>query len=156
MWTMAGNTEDYLRNTSIFHFLPQNYLPFEWGVMKFTIFRLLTLKMLQTKFGQDWPCISWEEDVTAWRTTTDPNPIGHLSDLGDLKIWNSFRTGYTCTTWKFTLSYFKYMYKNKTFIKTGLNNSKGNGKSVKTRSPWVKSLTKSIGHIAHLRKSSIQ
>ena len=72
VWTMAGSREE--RNTSIFHFLPQNYLPFEWGVMKFTISRLLTLKMLQTKFGQDWPSISWEEDVNAWRTTTDPNP----------------------------------------------------------------------------------
>ena len=41
------------------------------------------------------------------------------------------------------------MYKNKTFIKTGLNNSKGNGESVKTRSPWAISLTKSMGHIAH-------
>ena len=23
--------EDFLRNTAILHFLPQNYLPFEWG-----------------------------------------------------------------------------------------------------------------------------
>ena len=27
--------EDLLRNTSILHFLPQNYLPLEVGVMKF-------------------------------------------------------------------------------------------------------------------------
>ena len=42
-------------NTLSFHFLPQNYLPLGWGVMKFTISCLLTLKMLHTKSGQDWP-----------------------------------------------------------------------------------------------------
>ena len=26
-----------------------------------------------------------------------PIAIGHLSDSGDLKIWNNFRTGYICT-----------------------------------------------------------
>ena len=43
--------EDFLINTSILHFLPQNYLPLGVGVMKFTIFCFLTLQMLQTKFG---------------------------------------------------------------------------------------------------------
>ena len=34
----GSGEEDFLRNTAILHFLPQNYLPFGWGVMKFTIF----------------------------------------------------------------------------------------------------------------------
>ena len=35
--------------TPIFHFLPQKYLLLGWGVMKFTISCLLTLKMIHTK-----------------------------------------------------------------------------------------------------------
>ena len=58
--------------------------------MKFTISCLLTLQMLHTKFGKDWPSSSWEEDVNARRTTDDdgrqPRAIGHLSDSGDLNI----------------------------------------------------------------------
>ena len=29
--TCPSREEDFLRNTSILHFLPQNYLPFGWG-----------------------------------------------------------------------------------------------------------------------------
>ena len=54
---LGGEKKIFLRNTSILHFLPQNYLPFGWGIMKFTISCLLTLQMLHTKFGQDWPSI---------------------------------------------------------------------------------------------------
>ena len=35
--------------------LPQNYFPLGLRAMKFTISCRLTLKMLHTKFGQDWP-----------------------------------------------------------------------------------------------------
>ena len=47
----------FLRNTSIFHFLPQNYLPLGWGVTVYEIHIscLFTLKMPETKFGQDEP-----------------------------------------------------------------------------------------------------
>ena len=66
--------------------------------MKFTISCLLTLPMLHTKFGKDWPSSSWEEDVngrctrhTAQHTTDNvgpqPTAIGHLSDSGDLKSY---------------------------------------------------------------------
>ena len=40
-------------------------------VMKFTISCRLTLQMLHTKFAQNWPSSSWEEDVNGWRTTHD-------------------------------------------------------------------------------------
>ena len=40
----------FLRNTSILHFLPQNYLPLGWGHEIYNIC-LLTLQMLHTKFG---------------------------------------------------------------------------------------------------------
>ena len=45
------------------------------GVMKFTKSCLLTLQMLHTKFGKDWPCSSCEKMLTddAQRTTTDAN-----------------------------------------------------------------------------------
>ena len=36
----------FLRNTSILHVLPQNYLPFRVEVMKFTISFLLNLQIL--------------------------------------------------------------------------------------------------------------
>ena len=84
----GSREEDFLRNIAILHFLPQNYLPFGLGVMKFTISGLLPLMMLHTKFGKDWPSSFWEEDVNAWRTTDDdgrqPIAIGHLSHSGDL------------------------------------------------------------------------
>ena len=38
--------EDFFTNASILHFLPQNYLPFVMGVMKFTISFLLNLQIL--------------------------------------------------------------------------------------------------------------
>ena len=47
----CSREEDIWRNTSILHFLPQNYLSLGRGVMKFTISCLLTLQMLHTKFG---------------------------------------------------------------------------------------------------------
>ena len=50
----GSREEEFLRNTSIFHFLPQNYHPLGWGVMNFTISFLLAIKMLHTTFGQDW------------------------------------------------------------------------------------------------------
>ena len=62
--------EDFLRNTSILHFSPQNYLPLGVGVMKFKISCLLTLQMLQTKFDLDWPSSSGEEDINAWQMPT--------------------------------------------------------------------------------------
>ena len=37
--------------------------------------------MLHTKFGQDWPSNSWEEDVNGRCIA-----IGHLSDSGDPKL----------------------------------------------------------------------
>ena len=46
--------------------------------MKFTISCLLTLQILQTKFGQDW--LSREEYVNGRRSIA----MGHLSDSGDL------------------------------------------------------------------------
>ena len=63
--------EDFVRNTSVLHFLPQNYLPLGVGVMKFIISFLLTLQMLHTKFDQDWHSSSGEEDVNAQHTTDD-------------------------------------------------------------------------------------
>ena len=66
--------EDFLRNTAILHFLPQNYIPFGWGVMKFTISGLLPLMMLDIKFGKDWPSSFWGEDLNAPRMMTDANP----------------------------------------------------------------------------------
>ena len=48
----------FLRNASILNFLHQNYLPVGKGGMKFTISCLLTLQMLDTKSGQDWPSSS--------------------------------------------------------------------------------------------------
>ena len=51
VWSMPGSrVKDFLRNTAILHFLSQNYLPFKWGFMKFTISCLLTLQMLHIKF----------------------------------------------------------------------------------------------------------
>ena len=80
-----SRVEDFFKK--YIHFLPQNYLPLEQGVMNFTISGLLTLQMLHTKF-----------DVNG-RQTTDhdgrqPIAIGHLSDSGDLNTyrimwWNS-------------------------------------------------------------------
>ena len=73
---MPGSIEeDFLRNTSILHILPQNYLPLGVGVMKFIISFLLTLQMLHTKFDQDWHSNSREEDGNAHerRTTMDAN-----------------------------------------------------------------------------------
>ena len=67
----GSREEDFWRNTSILHFLPKNYLPFGWGVMKFTISGLLPLMMLHTKFGKDWPSSFWGEDVNARRKTND-------------------------------------------------------------------------------------
>ena len=43
---------------TFYHPPPQIISPLEWGVMKFTMSCLLTLKMLQTKFGEDWPSSS--------------------------------------------------------------------------------------------------
>ena len=57
-------------------------------VTKFTITYLLTLQMLHTKFGKDWPSSSWEE-VNGRRRShgrLQPIAISHLSDSGDLKI----------------------------------------------------------------------
>ena len=64
----GSREEDFWRNTSI---LPQHYLPFGWGVMKFTISGLLPLMMLHTKFCNDWPSSFWGEDVNARPTTDD-------------------------------------------------------------------------------------
>ena len=64
----------FFKNKSFFHFLPQNYLTLGWGVMKFTISCLLTLKMLNSKFGQDWPRSFWEEDVKGRLTKTYADP----------------------------------------------------------------------------------
>ena len=91
VWSMSGSREEnFLRNTSILHFLPQNYLPLGVGVMTFTISCLLTIQILHTKFDKYWPNSSWEEDVYARRTTYDDGrqPIArvHLSYKGDLKI----------------------------------------------------------------------
>ena len=56
----------------IIHFLPQNYLPLEWGWgIKLTTSCLLTLQMTHTEFGQDWLSSSWKEDVNGRRTTDD-------------------------------------------------------------------------------------
>ena len=47
VFSMSGiREEDFLRNTTILHFLPPNYLPFG------TISCLLTLQMLHTKLAQ--------------------------------------------------------------------------------------------------------
>ena len=58
--------------------------------MEFTISCLLTLQMLQNKFGKDWPSSSSEEDINGRRKTHDdrrqPIAIGHLGDSGDLKL----------------------------------------------------------------------
>ena len=74
-----------LKNTSILHFLLQNYLPLGWGTIEYTISYFLTLQMLHTKFGQGWPSSFWEENVNWQRTKHDdgrqPIAIGHLSDL---------------------------------------------------------------------------
>ena len=44
------------------------------GVNEIKISCLLTLQMPNTRFGKDWPCSSWEEDVNGRRMTTDANP----------------------------------------------------------------------------------
>ena len=62
--------EDFLRSTSI---LPHNNLSLGNGIMKFTFFGLLTLQMLHTKYGKDWPSSSWEQDVNERPMETDPN-----------------------------------------------------------------------------------
>ena len=54
--------------------------------MKFTISCFLTLQMLHTIFGKDWPSSSREEDINGRRASQDdgrqPIGIGHLSDSG--------------------------------------------------------------------------
>ena len=75
----GSGEEDFLRNIAILHFLPQNYLPFGWGVMKFTISCLLSLMMLHTKFGK----VS-EEKMLTDDDGRQPIAIGHPSDSGDL------------------------------------------------------------------------
>ena len=81
--------EDYFKNTSILHFSPQKYLPLGLGVMKFTSSCLLTLQMLHTKFGKDWPSSFW--DVNGRRTTHYDNrsPEWLRWPKKCAKFWNS-------------------------------------------------------------------
>ena len=71
VWSMPRiREESFLGNTSILHILPQNDLPWGCGVMKCSISYLLTLQMLYTKFGQNWPSSSQEEDFNGRRHLT--------------------------------------------------------------------------------------
>ena len=65
------------------------------GILKYTIFCLLTLQMVHTKFGKYLSGSTWKEDVNARQTThnsrrtTDDHEreqtaINHLSDSADL------------------------------------------------------------------------
>ena len=81
----ARSREDnFVRNTSILHFLPQNYLLLCWGVMKFEISGLLFQQMLHTKFGKYWPSSLLEEDVNGRRRLPTLSN-SHLSDSAELK-----------------------------------------------------------------------
>ena len=82
VWTMPlSREEDFLRNTSILHFLPKNYLALGVGVHE--IYNFLSPYSTDATY-QIWlslPSSSWEEDVNgrrtthdARRTTTDANP----------------------------------------------------------------------------------
>ena len=66
--------EDFFSEIHQFYtLLPQNYLPLGLRAMEFTISCRLTLKMLHTKFGQDWPSNSWEDVNARWQTPTHSN-----------------------------------------------------------------------------------
>ena len=95
VWSMFRNREGdfYIKIHYIYTFYLKFYFSLELIVMKLTISHLPTLQIIQTKFGQDWPSSSREEDFNAWRTlTTDdahhmtqddwrqPLIKGHLSD----------------------------------------------------------------------------
>ena len=65
----GSREEDFLRNTSILHFLPQNYLPFgRGGGHEFYNFLSPYLTDATYQFGKDWPCSSPEKDVNGRRT----------------------------------------------------------------------------------------
>ena len=77
----------FLRNTSILHFLPGNYLPLGWGSwnLQFLVsLRYRCYKPNKIKIRSSW------EDVNARRMTDDdvrqPIAIGHQSYSSDLKI----------------------------------------------------------------------
>ena len=65
------------------YFLPQNYLPLEWGSWNLQRLAILPYRCYIPNLVQckDWPSSSWEEDVNGrcrtdggrW-TTTDPSP----------------------------------------------------------------------------------
>ena len=56
-----------------FKFFTPKLPPLGVGVMKFTISCHLTLQLLHTKLGWDWPSSFWEEDFNARRTPTCSN-----------------------------------------------------------------------------------
>ena len=54
--------------------------------MKFTISCLLTLQILHTNFGKDWPVVLEKKMLThEGDSGRQPIAIGHLSYSGDLK-----------------------------------------------------------------------
>ena len=53
---------------------PKITSPWDEGVMKSMISGLLSLHMLHTKFGKDWPSSFWVENVNGWHMMADANP----------------------------------------------------------------------------------
>ena len=76
--------------------------------MKLTISCLLTLQMLYTKFGEDKPSSSWEENVNAWSTEWS----GDLKTLQDWRKSNSNQPHTHSSNWKtFIYEYWTWLYK---------------------------------------------
>ena len=90
-WSLIGRREeDFLRNTSILHFLPPNYLPVGWGSWNCKFYVSLPYRCYIPKLVKIGLVVFWDEDVNGQPTTNydgcQPIVIGHLSHLGDLKI----------------------------------------------------------------------
>ena len=74
-----------VRDSSIVHFLRRNYLPLRLAIMKFIMSCLLTLHMLNPKFGQDCSVVL-EKYMLSDDDGRQPTAIGHLRDSSDLYI----------------------------------------------------------------------
>ena len=107
----GSRKEDFLeKGINFTPFTPQ-LSPLGLGVMKYKMSCLLTLRMLHTKFCQDWPCSSWDRQRTDDARRRMPPiliAIGHLSNSDDFKIAETFFKWINTTR--------KYMTKGNNYI----------------------------------------
>ena len=75
----------FLRKTSILHFLPQNYLPFGTGVIKFTVLVSLPYRCYIPFLVKIGPVVL-EKKMLTDDGGRQPIAMGHLSYTGKLKI----------------------------------------------------------------------